>query len=317
MNTSSKHIILGAGGAISRVLTTELFTRKAPVRLVSRRGFSLGGGEAAKADLTDAGQVDAVIDNGAIVYLLAGLPYRIAIWREQWPRIMKNVVEACSRKKARLVFFDNVYAYGKVDGPMTEETPLNPSSKKGEVRVEIATYLMENVKAGNLNALIARAADFYGPFATKVSVPYLLIFKRLAAGKSAQAMVTLDTKHSYTYTSDCGRALHELATAEDTYNQVWHLPTAAPPPTGREFVAMVAEALGVEPKTSILSKVAMRLAGLFLGDIRELYEMLYQNEFDYIFDSSKFERQFELPPTSYREGIQKTVAFFKQSGALK
>ncbi len=317
MNSSPTHIILGAGGAISRVLTTELLARKVPTKLVSRSGFSLDGTESATADLTDTTQVGTVIDDDAIVYLLAGLPYRIPIWREQWPKIMRNVVDACAQKNARLIFFDNVYAYGKVDGPMAEETPLNPSSKKGEVRVKIAEYLMDSAKSGQLRALIARAADFYGPYATNISVPYLLVFKRLAAGKSAQAMVTLDTKHSYTYTGDCGRALFELATAEDTYNQVWHMPTASPPPTGHEFVKMVADALGMEPKTSILSRLAMRLAGLFIGDIRELYEMLYQNEFDYIFDSSKFENRFGITPTDYKTGIENTVAYLRKTGDLR
>jgi hypothetical protein len=57
---------------------------------------------------------------------------------------MRNAIEAAKRANARLVFFDNVYMYGKVDGVMTEETPFNPCSKKGEIRAEIATSLLKN-----------------------------------------------------------------------------------------------------------------------------------------------------------------------------
>ena len=46
---------------------------------------------------------------------------------------------------------------------MTEETPFNPRSKKGEVRAKIATSLINEWKAGALTAMIARAADFHGP----------------------------------------------------------------------------------------------------------------------------------------------------------
>jgi hypothetical protein len=67
---------------------------------------------------------------------------------------------------AKLIFFDNVYMYGKVTGPMTEEMPFNPSSQKGEIRAKMATMLLDEIKAGGVRALIARSADFYGPAAT-------------------------------------------------------------------------------------------------------------------------------------------------------
>jgi hypothetical protein len=53
--------------------------------------------------------------------------------------------------------------YGKASGTMTEETPFNPCRKKGEVRAKISTSLINEWKAGALTAMIARAADFYGP----------------------------------------------------------------------------------------------------------------------------------------------------------
>jgi len=40
--------------------------------------------------------------------------------------------------------------------------------------------------------------------------------------------------------------------------------------------------------------------------------MLYQNEHDYIFDSSKFERRFSSTPTPYEEGIRETVRWMRQ-----
>ena len=63
-----------------------------------------------------------------------------------WPRIMTNTIEACKRAGAKLIFFDNVYMYGKVSGPMTEETPFNPCSKKGEIRAKIATTLIRRME---------------------------------------------------------------------------------------------------------------------------------------------------------------------------
>ena len=41
--------------------------------------------------------------------------------------------------------------------------------------------------------------------------------------------------------------------------------------------------------------------------MREMYEMLYQFDRDYVFDSSKFDQRFDLKITSYEEGIRQIV----------
>ena len=54
------------------------------------------------------------------------------------------------------------------------------------------------------------------------------------------------------------------------------------------------------------------MAGLFQTTSAELYEMLYQNEFDYLFDSSKFQNAFGVQPVSYLQGIKETVQYYQQ-----
>jgi nucleoside-diphosphate-sugar epimerase len=303
------HVILGAGGAIGTPLALELLARQRRLRTVSRNGAGPPGAEITRADLNDPGQVLRTVEEGAVVYLLAGLRYDRRVWQEQWPRIMRNVVAACASKGARLIFFDNVYLYGSVDGPMTEETPARPTSRKGEIRAAIAAILQNEMAAGRVTASIARAADFYGPYGDRSSVPYLLILRRLAAGKAAQVFVDADTKHSYTYTLDCAEALCRLAEADDSFGQVWHLPTARPPLSGREFVRLAATALGAAPRLTVLPAWTLKAAGLVMPMMRELAEMLYQNDHDYVFDSSRFERRFGYTPTSYEDGIRATARF--------
>src|SRR6266478_2568018 len=158
--------ILGAGGAIGNELVKELSARSEPIRLVSRNPKPVpGAAETVAADLSNLDDTVKAVSGSRVVFLLVGLKYDVKVWRELWPRIMRNSIEAAKRAKARLVFFDNVYMYGKVDGAMTEQTPFHPSSKKGEIRAEIATMLLNEIKSGSLTALIARCADFYGPHA--------------------------------------------------------------------------------------------------------------------------------------------------------
>lgn len=219
---------------------------------------------------------------------------------------MKHVIEACIIHNAKLVFFDNVYAYGRVNGWMTEETPMSPSSKKGEVRKQLDEMIMAEVKSGDLKAIIARAADFYGP-RSPLSFVTVMVFENIRKGKKAQWLINDNVRHSLTYTPDAGKATAMLGNTESAYNQVWHLPTDRGVLTGKEFIEKVAKEFGLSPRYMVLPRWMVQMAGLFNGIIRESIEMLYQNDSDYLFDSSKFEKAFNFKLTPYAQGIRETV----------
>jgi nucleoside-diphosphate-sugar epimerase len=308
------HTILGAGGSVSQALVTQLAARKLPFRLVSRSARpASAGSEAVAADLTNREQTIGAVAGSKVVYLLAGLKYDHKLWAEKWPRIMDNAIEASKRAGARLIFFDNVYMYGRVLGPMTEETPFRPTSKKGEIRAAIATALINEWKRGSLTALIARSADFYGPQA-KNGVPNAMVFTPMSQGKSAMCLVSQVLPHSYTYVPDAAKALLSLAECETAWNQTWHLPTAPHPLTSGEFITAAAKAMNRSAKYRILSRRMVKLFGLFNPIVGEVYEMLYQNDAPYLFDSSKFARAFGFRATPYAEGIHTTAASCADAG---
>jgi nucleoside-diphosphate-sugar epimerase len=302
------HTILGAGGAIGAELVKELARTRQAVRLVGRSPKLVQGAtEVVSADISNLDQTISAVSGSTVVHLLVGLKYDVGVWRDLWPRIMGNAIESCKRANSKLIFFDNVYMYGKVSGPMTEDTPFNPCSKKGEIRAQIATALLDEVRTGNLKAMIARSADFYGPRA-RTSVPNILVFDKLAKRATASWLVNDSVPHSYTYTTDAARCLALLADSESAWNQTWHVPTAPNPPTGKEFIKMAAKEFGVEPKYRVLSRPLIKVAGLFDSEIRESYEMLYQSDSEYLFDSTKFSRAFNFEPISYAEGIRRTAS---------
>jgi nucleoside-diphosphate-sugar epimerase len=304
--------ILGANGIISKELAKELTRYTDKIRLVSRNPRKVNDtDEIFTADVTNPGMTMDAIAGSEIVYLTAGLKYNTRIWQEQWPVIMYNVVEACKKHKTKLVFFDNVYAYGKVNGWMTETSPENPCSKKGEVRKVIADMLMTEVKQGNITAMIVRSADFYGP-ETPLSFATVMIFDNLAKGKKAQWMVNDNAKHSLTYTPDAGKATALLGNTATAYNQVWHLPTDRNVLNGKELIALVAKEFGVSTKYMTLPKWMLQLVALFNPIVKESIEMLYQSESDYLFDSSKFDAAFSFQTTSYSQGMADTVKAMKR-----
>jgi nucleoside-diphosphate-sugar epimerase len=209
--------ILGAGGAIGSELVKELIARNESVRLVSRNPKPVSGTtEAVAADLSNFDDTLKAVSGSSIAFLLAGLKYDVAVWRELWPRIMRNAIDAAKRCNTKLVFFDNVYMYGKVNGVMTEETPFRPCSEKGKIRAEIATVLLNEIKAGNLTALIVRAADFYGPRAHN-GIPNVLVFEKLAKRGRPMWPVNDSVKHSFTFTPDAARSLVLLAESDNAW----------------------------------------------------------------------------------------------------
>ena len=305
------HTILGAGGFAGNALAHELISQNITVRLVSRNVHAIQGAESIKGDLLSASETAEAVRGSDIVYLCVGLPYDSRVWQELWPRVMQNTIAACKLAQAKLVFLDVVYMYGKVTGKMTEDTPYRPCSKKGDIRAKVATMLENEMRQGALQALIARSADAYGPYAGSTCIPHLLVFDRLMHGKRAQWLVDARKQHSYTYTSDCAKGMWLLANQADAYNQIWHLPTANPGLDGRAFVELAAREMGVSPKYFVLKKPMVRIAGLLDRKYVEAYEMLYQSEADYSFDSAKFEERFGYSPKPYDEGIQETIRFLR------
>ena len=303
--------ILGSTGTIGNVLAKSLTQYTDKIRLVSRNPKKINeGDELVSANLFSADEIMKAVKGSDVVYLTVGLKYDINVWRTQWPKLMKNVLEACKINNSKFVFFDNIYIYGKVDGWITEDSPVKPDSEKGKVRAELHKMIMNEVEQGNLKAIIARAADFYGPD-TPLGFVNILVFDNYKKGKKAQWMIDVNKKHTFTYTPDAGNATAILGNTESAYNQVWHLPTNKNVLTGREFIELAAKAFGVKPEYTVLKKWMLSMVGLFVKEIKENNEMLYQNNSDYLFDSTKFEKAFNYQPISYEEGINSTAASMK------
>ncbi len=301
--------IIGTGGAIGVELAKALITYTDEIRLVSRTPAQVNGTDQLfPADVMKGPSLRRAVEGSAVVYVTVGFQYNYKVWRAQWPLFMTNIIAACKDVGAKLVFFDNMYMYDRNHlGHMTEATPINPSSEKGKIRAEIAQQLMDEVEAGKLTALIARSADYYGPNITNTSMLTETVINRLRAGKSAQWIKSLDFIHSMTFVPDAGKATAMLGNTDEAFNQVWHLPTHANPPTGREWVTSIATELKVKPKVQVISQFMMKSIGIFVPILKEISEMSYQYDRDYIFSSKKFDEYFNFTPTLYEIGIKEIV----------
>lgn len=302
------HTILGAGGPVGNSLATALANLNKPVRLVSRQPLVANNGQSwFKADLTILEDVIKALEGSEVAYLTIGLPYSTKIWREYWPLVMKNVTTACLRHSVRLVFFDNIYALSPNHlNPITESSPLQPCSKKGDIRAEVVRIMMEAVEKKGMMGLIARSADFLTLEENKGMIKPLL-YDRMKKNQRAQWICNARVIHNFSYLPDLGKGTALLGTSPDVMQQVWNLPTDPTPTTGADWIRLMAEEMHASEKYTTISAGMIKLLGLFIPYMRELVEMLYQYDRDYFFDSSKFNSHFNFIPTSPGDAIREML----------
>ena len=303
-----KQTILGAGGAIGIELAKVLPNYTEDIRLIARNPQKINStDELITADLTNRDEVFRAVNGSQIVYVTIGFEYKTSVWQKLWPPFIKNTIDACLEHKAKLVFFDNVYAIGgDYVKHITEESPISPVSKKGEVRAEVNRLLLDAIEKRKLEAIIARAPDFFSSVKDK-SLLMNLVYDNMAKGKTSQWFCNANVVHSFGYGPDLARGTAMLGNGTDTYNQIWNLPTDSQKITGEEWIELFAEVMDADSNYQTLPGWGMLLIGLFVPILKEMYEMRYQYDRDYFFDSSKFNNHFNYTPTTNATAVKETV----------
>lgn len=301
--------ILGSGGGAGTVLAKHLINYTKDICLVSRNPKKVNDtDQLMQADLSNLSLLDEAVNGSEVVYVTIAFEYKTSVWKEKWPKFMKNLIESCRKHNVKIVFIDNMYMYDpKYLSNMTEETPINPISEKGKVRAEIFKMLINAVERKEVTALVARGADFYGP---EVIGSYLTqtVYNNLLKDKNPQWIGKLDVIHNFTYSKDIGKAVALLGNTPDAYNRVWHLPTTEEKLTSHQWIEMMMKTMNKPKNIHIVPTSMMGFLGLFVPILKELKDISYQMNRDYFFNSSKFNNRFKFTPTSPEEGIKETVS---------
>lgn len=129
--------------------------------------------------------------------------------------------------------------------------------------------LLDDVKAGKLQALIARAPDFTSP---KNSALVITVIDNFVQGKSGMLIGDPNKKHNFIFTPDAGKATALLGNTEDAYGQVWHLPSENSQRTWKQWIELCAKECGVAPKFSTLPKWSLGLMAPIIPYLGEFGE---------------------------------------------
>jgi len=315
MSGNEIHVVLGASGGTGGAIVRALAERGRRVRAVNRAGDAAvpAGVERIAADVSTLGGARRAIAGASVVYHAAQPTY--TRWVKDFPGLSRAIADATAEAGARLIFADNLYMYGPVDGPLTEETPTRATGKKGILRARMADELLSAHREGRLRVAIGRASDYFGPGGRDSTIGDRL-FEAALRGKKVPWLGSLDVPHTASYTEDIGRAHAILGERPEADGRVWHLP-AAPAVTGRGFVAMVAEALGRPLTPTATSATMVRLAGLFVPMIREIGETLPQWTEPFVVNAARFERTLgPFTVTPLPEGVATTIAWYRQRAAV-
>lgn len=289
----------------------QLLSQGKRVRGVCRSGRSDApeGAEIVAGDIASPDQAEPLCRGAEVVYSCVGIDY--GEWLEQWPLILNGLIDGAGTSGAKLIFADNLYSYGPHDGPLTEDLPLTRYGRKPALRSRMTEELLGVHASGRVRAALVRASDFYGPRALN-SVLGERVFPMALVGKPAQLLGDIDQPHSYTYVPDFARALIRVAKDDSALGEIWHVPSA-PARTTRQVVNMIFELAGRQPRMRVMPNwllTAMSSFNPFYGELREL-SFIWDRS--YLVDHDKFARHFGDEWTPLEEGLEKTLAWYREN----
>jgi nucleoside-diphosphate-sugar epimerase len=289
---SRTHLVVGAG-PIGSAVARRLLAAGDTVRVVTRSGSGPEGAERIAADAADAGRMRELAAGADVVYNCVNPQYHR--WVTDWPPVANALLGAAESSGAVLVTTANLYGYGPVDRPMTEDMPLAGTYSKAQVRNRMWLDALAAHEAGRVRVTEARGADYIGPGAESHLGDRVM--PKLLAGKKVTVTASLDSRHTWTYTEDMAMTLVAIGADERAWGRPWHVPSALTM-SQREAITELARMAGVPtPKMGEYAPWMMKALGVFSPLIRELPDVAYQMQHDFVLDSTTAQTELGLVPT--------------------
>src|SRR5262245_48216990 len=306
------HVVFGAG-QIGTPLAERLVRAGHEVRVVRRSaGTPPAGATLLNGDAADVAFVKAATAGASAVYHCMNPPYSAAIWSQVLPAWRQAITRALAGTDARVVMLDNVYLLGRPNGrALSEDSPIAPCSKKGEIRAREWGEWLEAHHKGVVRVVCGRGSDFYGPGATQSYFGDEFMPKALGSGV-AMTLTRLDTPHTYHYTLDVAAGLAELGAAPEADLGRWWMLPAAPAVSTQAMLDLIGAAVRQKLRVQAIPTIAMKGLSLFMPILRELGEMGYQWSEPFVADDRAFRMRFSTQPTPLEQGVPAMMAWARQ-----
>ena len=307
----SRHVVFGTG-QVGRLVVEHLVRDGHDVIAVNRNGAAdLPGARLMAGDAGDTRFTERVCSSADAVYFCLNAP-SYDRWEEQFPPLQRGVLTGAASAGARLVVLDNLYAYGPPRGrDLVETMAPAPTSDKSATRAAMTEELLLAHAKGDVEVVIGRASDYYGPGTTHSALGES-VFGPALTDRTAQVMGDPRQLHSYSYTPDVAAALVNLATAEGVTGQIWHLPVASAQTT-QDLIGQVYTLTGHRPRTLAAGRLTLGAFGLIKPMMREYQHTLYQFTDRWVVDDAKYRARFGEHATALHDGLAATVAWYRDA----
>ena len=309
---SRTHVVVGAG-VVGSTLAELLANDGQEVIVITRSGSGPTHKNIKRiaADVSDLSKLLEIAPSAAAIYNCVNPPYHR--WATEWPPIAASFLGYAEKTGAVLVTCSNLYGYGPVDVPMTEDLPLSAQGVNGKVRAQMWLDAKDLHDAGRIKATEVRGSDYV--CAGEQSRVGTRVMPKILAGKPAQVLGDIDVKHTWTYPLDVARLMQIVATDSKAWGKAWHVPSNEPK-TQQELVSELAAVAGIKnPKLSSVPNVMWNLLALFNPLMKALKETAYQMQRTYILDDSAARKAFGMQPTSWKQILNEVVT--ETRGSMK
>lgn len=291
-----QHVVVGAG-PVGTAVARRLVDAGESVRVVTRSGSGPEGTERVKASAADAARLAELAEGATAIYNCVNPPYDQ--WAREWPPIAAALIAAAESSGAVLATTGNLYGYGRVNAPMTEDTPLRPAGTKGEVRNQMWRDALAAHEAGRIRTVEVRGSDYLGGNSMLATV----ITPAWRKGRTAYVPADLDAPHTFTDVRDVAELLVTTTGDERAWGRAWHVPSTDAISL-RDLGAVAAAQLGVEARMRALPYAAVWAYGFANPFVKELRETQHQFRAPYVLDSSRAQETFGLKPHPIEDSVR-------------
>lgn len=305
------HVVLGASGGIGNAVVKVLAEQGKTVRGINRSGKAKvpHGVKMIAADLRNLDEAVKASEGATHIYNCVNAMYNK--WDEIYPDITYKFIELLKITGAKGIVVDNLYMYGEeVSEPYREDMEYLAEGKKGKLRAKSANIYEEAMKSGQINALICRAPDFYGPGVTKSSFYGDRVFPKILEGKGIQVIGKIDQPHAMIYVFDYAKAIIKLADDHSAYGQIWHAPMAEAL-SQEQYLRLAYELAGTSGKISSTPTIMLKILGIFIPIIKEIKEMMYEWDKPYFVNTDKYTSKYGNGGTPHKEAMLATLEWYR------
>lgn len=266
-------VVLGVNGHIGRAVAKAFVAAGWDVAGMARTDkHHLAGVRFVKGDSDSVSDMRAAIGDADVVVNALNLPYH-TWFNGRMEAQMARVIDALGTTGKTVLFPGNIYNFAATNRDVTPDLPQHPQTPRGEVRVRVEQMFADAAARGDIQAIILRAGDFYGPGATADWFDQAIM--RNAKKGQVQVMGIAGVGHSWAYLPDLARAFAALAAVRTSLGAFENFHFAGNFVTPGQMGAAIAKAAPLPVKVSRFPLLFLKLAGLVDPIMREIGKMTY------------------------------------------